>query len=160
METSLIFVALGIVSLAAGAILGYLARQTIAKKQLTTAEGKINKMLEEAEQKARGFEISAKHRAVEILEDAKRKEKDREDQIMRLEQRLEKREETLDNKMDELDRGRQILENKAEEIRRIRKEAEETRRKELARLEKIAALSKEQAKKILLQLTEEEYKKK
>jgi len=158
METGLILVALGIVSLAAGAVLGYLARQTIAKKQLTTAEGKINKMEEEAEQKARGLEISAKNRAVEILEEAKRKEKDREDQIMRLERRLENREGILDKKMDELDRGRQILENKAEEIRRIRKEAEEVRRKELARLEKIAALSKEQAKKILLQLTEEEYK--
>lgn len=158
MDSGLAFVALGIITLSIGAVLGYLARQTIAKKQLTTAEGKINKMLEEAEQKTRDFEIDAKNRAVEILEEAKKKEKDREDQIIRLEQRLEKREETLDKKMDELDRGRQILEQKAEEIRRIRKEADEARRKELQRLEKIAGLTKEQAKKILLQLTEEEYK--
>lgn len=156
MQTALTYVALGIISLAAGSILGYLARQTIAKKQLSTAEGKINKMTEEAEQKVQELEISAKNRAVEILEEAKKKEKGREDQIMRLEQRLENREVLLDKKMDELDRGRKILEQKAEEIRRIRQESEETRRKELQRLEKIAGLSKEQAKKILLQLTEEE----
>lgn len=158
MEIGLTFVAVSILTLAAGSFLGYLARQTIAKKQLTTAEGKINKMVEDAEQRAQGLELAAKNKAVEILEESKKKEKAREDQIMRLEQRLEKKEETLDKKMDDLERGRQILEQKAEEIRGIRKEAEEARKKELARLEKIAGLSKEQAKKILLQLTEEENK--
>ncbi|MCX6765355.1 MAG: ribonuclease Y [Candidatus Moranbacteria bacterium] len=156
METSLVYVAIGIVTLAIGSLLGYLARQTIAKKQLTTAEGKINKMLEEAQQKAQELTLDAKNRAVEILEEAKKKEKEREDQILRLEQRLEKREGLLDSKIDELDRGRKILEQKAEEIRRIRQEADEARSKELKRLEKIAGLSKDQAKKILLQLTEEE----
>lgn len=158
MEIGLTLVAASIITLAVGSILGYIARQTIAKKQLTTAEGKINKMTEEAEQRAQEIEISAKNRAVEILEEAKKKEKAREDQIMRFEQRLEKREELFDRKMDELERGKRILEQKAEEIRKIRKDAEEARRKELARLEKIAGLSKEQAKKILLQLTEEENK--
>jgi ribonucrease Y len=158
MENGLIFVAIGILTLAVGSILGYYARQTIAKKQLSTAEGKINKMTEEAEEKARELEISAKNRAVEILEEAKKKEKAREDQIMRLEQRLEKREELLDKKIDEIERGRQILEQRAEEIRKIRQETEETRQKELKRLEKIAGLSKDQAKKILLQLTEEEHR--
>ena len=158
MENSLLLVAVAIITLSLGSVLGYFARQTIAKNQLSTAEGKINKMLEEAEQKAQSFELEAKNKAVEILEEAKKKEKSREDQIMRMEQRLEKREEMLDSKIDELDRGRHILEKKAEEIRRIRIETEEARKTELKRLEKIASLSKEQAKKILLQLTEEEYK--
>lgn len=156
MEIGLTFVAIVIISLAIGSFLGYFARQTIAKKQLFTAEGKINKMVEDAREKTRELELSAKNKAVEILEEAKKKEKNREDQIMRLEQRLEKREVFLDGKIEELERGREILERKAEEIRRIRKETEETRRKELKRLEKIAGLSKEQAKKILLELTEEE----
>lgn len=145
------FLTLGI-----GSVLGYLTRQTIAKKQLSTAEGKIEKMLEEAEKKSQEVTLSAKNKAIEILEEAKKKEKDREDQILRLEQRLEKREELLDQKIDELDRGKKHLEKKAEEIRQIRKETEESRKKELQRLEKIAGLSKEQAKKVLLQLTEEE----
>jgi ribonuclease Y len=69
---------------------------------------------------------------------------------------LEKREEVIDQKMAELERGKNILEQRAEEIRKIKKEVEESRKKELSRLEKIAGLSKEQAKKVLLQLTEEE----
>ena len=146
------------VALLVGASVGYMIRQSIAKKQLNTAEGKVGKMVEDAEKKAQETVLEAKNKAVEILEEAKKKEKAREDQILRLEQRLEKREETLDQKIEELDRGKKLLEQKAEEIRKIRSEADDARKKELERLEKIAGLSKEQAKNILLQLTEEEYR--
>jgi hypothetical protein len=36
---------------------------------------------------------------------------------MRMEERLSKKEETIDNKMAEIERGRDLLEKKAEEIR-------------------------------------------
>jgi len=156
METNFAALIVGFLTLSIGSVLGYLTRQTIAKKQLSTAEGKVEKMLEEAEKKAQETTLGAKNKALEILDEAKKKERERENQIMRLEQRLEKREETVDQRLDELERGKKILEQKAEEIRAIRKETEESRRKELQRLEKIAGLSKEQAKKVLLQLTEEE----
>lgn len=156
MEVNLTILVIGILGLVTGSITGYYARQTIAKKQLNTAEGKVNSLLNEAEKKAQEEIISAKNKAVNILEGAKKKEQERENQIMRLEERLEKREVTLDRKMDEIERGRVMLEKKAEEVRKIRKEVDETKRQELKRLEKIAGLGKEQAKKILLQLTEEE----
>jgi ribonucrease Y len=148
--------AIGFLSLAFGAILGYYARQTIAKKQLNTAEGKASKMLEEAEKNAQEIVLESKNKAVNILEEAKKKEQERENQIMRQEERLGKREELLDKKTEEIERGRSLLMKKADEIRQIRKEAEEARKQELKRLEKIAGFSKEEAKKVLLQLTEEE----
>lgn len=156
MEVSLTILAVAILTLAIGAILGYWARQTIAKKQLHTAEGKASSIVEEASKKSQEILLEAKNKAVNILEESKKKEQDRENQIARYEERLEKKEESLDKKMEEIDRGRIALEKKAEEIRRIRKEADEVRKQELKRLEKIAGLSKEAAKKILLQLTEEE----
>ncbi|MCX6763350.1 MAG: ribonuclease Y, partial [Candidatus Moranbacteria bacterium] len=100
--------------------------------------------------------LDSKKKSVQILEEAKKREADRESQIMRLEERLSKREEFLDRKMDELEKGRDILEKKVVEIKQMKKDAEETRRQELKRLEKIAGFSKEDAKKVLLQLTEEE----
>jgi len=156
MEVSLTILAVGILMLAIGSILGYWARQTIAKKQLHTAEGKAEKIIDESEKKSQEILIEAKNKAVNILEEAKKKEQERENQIIRSEERLEKREEILDKKMEEIDRGRVVLEKKAEEIRKIRKEVDETRKQELKRLEKIAGLGKDQAKKVLLQLTEEE----
>jgi len=146
----------GLVVLVLGIFFGYLFRQSIAKKQLGSAEGKASKIIEEAEKKAQEGVLDAKNKAVEILEEAKKKEKVREDQILRLEQRLEKREELVDSKLDELEKGKKILEQRVEEIKKLRQETEDVRKKELERLEKIAGLSKEQAKTILLQLTEEE----
>lgn len=145
-----------LIGIGLGFFVGYIVRQSIAKKRLDTAEGKIEKMMEETEKKSQETVLNAKNKAVEILEEAKKLEKEREDQIIRTEQRLEKRELVIDKKTEEVEQSRKILEQKAEEIRKIRKESEEVRKKELARLEKIAGLSKEQAKKILLQLTEEE----
>lgn len=156
MTISLTILVVVILALAIGSIMGYWARQTIAKKQLHTAEGKASSILDEAQKKSQEILIESKNKAVNILEEAKKKERERENQIMRLEERLGKKEEVIDRKMAEIERGRGMLEKKAEEIRKIRKEAEETRKQELKRLEKIAGLSKEAAKKVLLQLTEEE----
>jgi ribonuclease Y len=147
---------IGALSLILGASFGYYTRQSIAKKQLNTAESKAAKALEEAEKKVKEIVIEAKSKAVNILEEAKKKEQEREEKIARSEERLEKRETVLDTKMDEIERGKVLLEKKASEIRQIRKEVEETRTQELKRLEKIAGLSKEDAKNVLLQLTEEE----
>jgi ribonuclease Y len=156
MEVSVTILLSVFLSLTIGSIAGYLVRQIIAKNQLHTAEGKSQRVVEESEKKSQEIILEAKNKAVEILEEAKSKERERENQIMRTEERLEKRETSIDQKMAEIDRGREALERKAEEIRNIRKEVEEARRQELKRLEKIAGLSKEAAKKILLQLTEEE----
>lgn len=145
-----------LIGLAIGGVSGYVIRQTVAKKRLDTAEGQVEKMTEEAEKKSQELVLDAKNKAVEILEEAKKKEKEREDQILRSEQRLEKRETTLDQKTEEVENNKKALEQKMEEVKKIKVEAEEVRTRELERLEKIAGLSKEQAKAILLQLTEEE----
>ena len=100
--------------------------------------------------------LAAKNKAVEVLEEAKKEEKKRQEQIFRLEKRLEIAEENLDRKLDELEKEKRPLIRKAEEIKKIRKETEAARQEQLKRLEKIAGLSKEEAKKILLQLAEEQ----
>ncbi len=146
----------GVLSLGIGAVLGYYARQTIAKKQLSTAEGKAVKVEEEAEKKGQEIILEAKNKAVNILEEAKKKEYDREELLRRTEVRLDKKEEGLEAKILELEKEKDLLVQKSEEVRTIRKEVDEARKQELKRLEKIAGLSKEAAKKILLQLTEEE----
>ena len=158
MEINVALLMVSMLFLALGVVAGYYTRQSIARKQLTTAEGKASGIIEEAKRKYKEETLNAKNKAVEILEEAKKKERERDDQIRKMEQRLEKREEMVDKKMEDLDKGKNILESKAHEIKAIKKEAEALRQKELSRLEKIAGLNKEQAKKVLLQLTEDEYK--
>ncbi|MEI8103495.1 MAG: ribonuclease Y [Candidatus Moraniibacteriota bacterium] len=141
-----------------GGVVGYYIRQNIAKKQLDTAEAKAVNLLSEADKNAQKIVIAAKDKAVTILEDAKKKESEKESSLARTEQRLEKREESLENKTEELEQSKKSLEQKVEEVRELRRQAEEIRVNELARLERIAGFDKEEAKDILLQLTEEESK--
>ncbi|MDD5083942.1 MAG: ribonuclease Y [Candidatus Moranbacteria bacterium] len=157
MESGLIFVVIAVAG-AIGAIFGYHTRQNIAKKQLNTAEGKAAQILDEAEKQSKEMVLDAKDKAVAILEDAKKKEQEREEQIARQEGRIEKREEQVEKKMEEFEHGKKLLEQKAEEIREIRRETEKIRAEELDRLQKIAGFDKEEAKNILLQLTEDESK--
>ena len=83
MEFSFGLLLIGILALAVGSVLGYFARQSIAKKQLGTAEGKINKMTQEAEEEARTVLLEAKNKAVEVLDEVKKEEKKRQEQIFR-----------------------------------------------------------------------------
>ena len=73
MTLSLIYFLLSLGSLAVGAVLGYLVRQSVAKKQLSTAEGQAAKMIEEAEINVKEITLDAKNKAVEFLEEAKKK---------------------------------------------------------------------------------------
>lgn len=149
---------IAVIATAFGMTLGYILRQKSAKKQLGTAEGKATQLLDDARLQSKEMLLDAKDKAVAILEEAKKKEREREEQIARQEARLEKREEHIEKKTEEFDRGKQLLEQKAEEIREIRRETEKLRSEELQRLEKIAGFDQEEAKKILLQLTEDENK--
>ena len=156
MEISISFLITGLIALASGSFLGYYARQTIAKNQLRTAEGRVAKMLEEAEKKEGEITLNAKKKAVEILEQAKREEREREQMLHTAEQRLEKRETILNQRMENVESEKKDLARKSEEAQKMKAEAEEARTREMERLEKIAGLSKEQAKVVLLQLTEDE----
>ena len=157
MEPGFIFIMIAVAAVV-GAAFGYRTRQNIAKNQLGSAEGRAMKLLEETERKSKEMILDAKDKAVATLEEAKKKEQEREEQIARQEGRLEKREEQVEKKTEEFERGKQLLEQKAEEIREIRRETEKIRTDELERLQKIAGFDKEEAKNILLQLTEDENK--
>lgn len=158
MEINLVDLLSFLVFVGMGFAIGYYVRQSVAKKQLSTAEGKATSILEDAKKESQELVLNAKDKAVSILEESKKKEKEREDQLAKKEYRLEERETMIDNKMKELDRGKEILGEKADEIRKIKGEIEEAKKEELKRLEKIAGLDKDQAKKVLLQITEEENK--
>jgi len=104
MEIGLTVLITGILSLGIGSVLGYYARQTIARKQLSTAEGKALRVEEEANKKSQEIILEAKKKAVDILEDAKKKEQEKEEILRRTEARLDKKEEGLEIKIQEIEK--------------------------------------------------------
>lgn len=156
MEISLFLIVTGVIALAIGSVLGYFARQTIARKQIGTIEAKLEKLTEEAKREAKDMVIRAKDKAIQILEEAKRDQKEREQQIVRMEDRIERREQTLDAKTQDLEKKYTELTEKAKKVKEIKEQLEQMQVKKMAELERVAQLSQEQAKEELLKQTEKE----
>ena len=148
---SLFFIA---AALAVGVGVGYAIRVFQAKTKISSAEGRAEKLLEEAKQKEKELILSAKDQAIKITEEAKAQEKEIRQQILRLEQRLEKKESDMDAKSEELERQRENLEKQNEDIKKLKEELLSAREKQLQDLEKIAKLTREEAKQIMLDQTE------
>ena len=147
---SLFLVIVGVVALAAG----YLVRKYQVRAKIDSAEGRAQKLLEEAKQKEKELILSAKDQAIRITEEAKKQETEIRQQILRLESRLEKKETDLDQKSKDLDRQKENLEAKNEEIKKIKEEIAAGRQKQIETLEKVAKLNREEARTILLDQTE------
>lgn len=150
MEINLTLLVIGVIALAIGSILGYWARQTLAKKQAGTIESRLAKMTEEAKQETKEILIHAKDKAIKIIEEASREQKEREQQIMRVEDRLERREQVLESKNQDSDKKYEELMQKAKKVKEIKDELEQVQNKKMAELERIAGLTREDAKNELL----------
>lgn len=138
--------------------MGYLTRQSIARKQAGTVEAKLAKLIEDAKNEAKEISFKAKERAVKILEEAKSEEKLRSQQILRLEERIEKKEQNLDYKNQELVKKQEDIEKQIEQLKKIKQNLEEARQKQMKELERITNLSLDEAKAELLGLVEKEQK--
>ena len=151
-----LMVAIGVLVL--GSILGYLARQSIAKRQADTAEAKIDKLITEAKTQAQEIILKAKDKAVKALGEIKQEEIRREEEFRKTKQRLERKEEMLESKSGALDKEESDLRLKVEKVREIKTELERLKNEEINNLEKISKLSQEEAKKEILKLVEDKNK--
>jgi len=155
MEMTMIFFAVGLS--VSGAVVGYFVRQSMARRELSTAEGQAAKMLDEAKRKAADLVLEAQNKAVGILDDSKKEAKTHEEEIRDQKRRLEKREEQVDRRLEEIEKDKERLVRKADEIRGIQTETERLRDEELSKLEKIAGLSRGEAEKEVYRLVEDEH---
>ncbi len=157
--TNLIILIIAVGALIAGSVLGYFARQSIAKKQANTIEAKLHKRISQVKKEAEEVIGRARERAGHILEKAKKETDERNKALFQNEQILLKRENAVADKASNLEEKEKALSSKIKEVKRIKGEAEELREKATQRLEKVAGMSKAEAKDVLLKNLEDEYKK-
>jgi ribonuclease Y len=135
-------------SLSIGAVLGYFARQSIAKRDATTIEAKLQKRIQKAREEA-----------TLILETAQRKAEGKRRELLNTEEILLKRGGILDRKISEFEKSQKEFQEKIERLKQIKEEIEGLKEKVLQDLEKVANLSKEEAKKELFEQLEKETQK-
>ena len=149
----------GFISLAIGAILGYYARQSIAKRDYRNIEVKLQKRIADCKTEAEGILTKAKEKALKIIESAKKEIDERQGKILQSERLLLKRENILDERMSTFEQREKEFREKIEKLKEIKENIKNLEKETQEKLEKISGLAKEEAKKELLENLEKEYQK-
>ncbi len=155
----LILVAGGVFLVFVGAVLGYFARQSIARRQAGTLEQKLSQKVAEVQKESETLLAKARVGAKQIQEAAKAEEDARRKAFLETEQVLLKRENVLDQKLSVFEQKEKELALKGERVVAEESKIEELKTKALQKLEEVAQLSQEQAKEGLLSLVQTRYEK-
>src|SRR3989339_265257 len=137
-----------------GAILGFFIKKLFTSQRVSSAEKKAETILAKANQKSADILLEAKERSLKVIEEAKGEEKERRKNLQDLENRVTKRESLFDQKLMELESDKQKIANDKKQLEKNKAEIKEIRQQQLDKLEKVAALSQEEAKEILIKNTE------
>src|SRR5256714_930132 len=144
------------VGLAIGALLGYTARRRATRDREPEAEQAASKILDDAQAKEKETLLSAKEEAIQLRAQAEQESKARRDEVLRLEQRVANREETLDRKLDALERRETAFTEKEQQQEAIRAQLDELRKSKLAEVERVSGMTSQEARALLLRELEDE----
>jgi ribonuclease Y len=154
-----ILLLVGSLLLALGSVLGYYARQSIARKKVGTIEEILKKRLDETKKKQEKILDEAQEKAREIIEKGKKEEDERRRELIETERILLKRENNLDWKFQVLEKKENEFRREVERLKEIKNSTENLRQEALNRLEKISGLSREEAKKEIFENLERDNQK-
>ena len=152
----LIYIVAAALFLAIGAVLGYFARQSIAKKKMGSIEEKLGKMISQAKTEAETILSESKAKSQKLIEASQRETENRRQEIFKAEGLLLKRENLFDQRMNQLESKESDFLGKVEKLREIKKNIEELAEKTKQELERVARLSSEEAKQELFKKVENE----
>ncbi len=138
----------------AGAYGGYRYRKDVAEKKIGRTEEYAQKLLADASRRAeeqkKEMILEAKEKNLQEKDELDKEIRTRRAEIQRSERRIIQREETLDKKMDNLEKREEELNKKQDRLQRLEDEAEEYRARQFKELERIAALTQDEARQLVI----------
>ncbi len=141
-----------------GGGIGFVYRNGQLKDEDIKKRKEQEKALQEANTKAADILHKAKAEMIKLQEEARNEERIRRKKIEESEERLIRKEQSLDSKMDNSEKLKEKLESDIEDAKKKKEEAEKVFLKQEEKLKEIAQLNKEEAKQILFKQVEEESK--
>ncbi|MCX6795962.1 MAG: Rnase Y domain-containing protein, partial [Candidatus Falkowbacteria bacterium] len=141
-----------------GFLIGYWLRRLRISQKIISAEQKAEKILADVKNKQNELLLKAQEKALRIIEEAKEEEKKRRQELNNLQVRLEKRETTFSQKLLELQDKQQKLYDRINKVEEAKEKIQKIKEEQLAKLEKISNLTREEAKEVLLKNVETQMK--
>jgi len=158
MSPTTIWVLIALIGIPAGMIAGYTLRKFWAVREAQSAEAKAQVILEEAKSKERELLIKAKDQSLKIIDDAKRDETRRRQDLTHLQDRLEKRESLFDQKLLGLEQKQSQVGEQSTKLDELKLEIIKIKDEQLQKLERIAELTRDDAQRVLMENAESRMK--
>ncbi|MCX7795204.1 MAG: ribonuclease Y [bacterium] len=153
-------IVIGIIAFLAGGSIGYIYRRYKAEGILKNAERVANEIIEKAkaegEKKKLEIIVSAKDEAEKIKNEADRQIRQRRGELQKQERRIAQKELTVDKKLEQIEKKEKALQGKEEAISQMEREIEALREQALKELERVANMTMEEAKNLLISNIESE----
>ena len=145
---------------ALGFYLGGENRKRTAEAKIGSAEEEakriVNDAIKTAEQKRKETIIEAKDEAFKLKTEPDKETKDRRAEITRQERRIDQKEEALDKRTAQMERKEEDLKRRSETVEARLDELEQLKLRQTEKLETIAAMSREDARAVLLKQVDDE----
>lgn len=147
-----------IIALVGGAALGAGGLYAYNKKNENGGKVKADDLVRKAKNEASDIVSKAKSDAANLAAKSQQEENERRKEWKNTENRLSERENNLDNKLDQLEKKTERLARQEKELDDLKLEVREIRDRQQEKLEKIAGLTKTDAREKLMQMTERDIK--
>lgn len=145
-----------LLALAVGFGLGFLIRRYTVQARIKKLQQQAERLLEKAEKQASEVVLAAKDEALKMRNLAEQELERRRAGLRREEERLQRQREKLDHRQEWLEQQAQALNKRQSALDKQRNQIERLRQEQMVALERVAGLSREEAKQELLKTVEEE----
>jgi ribonuclease Y len=140
-----------LLGLAVGGFVGYRMRQANYQKEMGNLEAMRARLLEEAEKQARDTVLNAKDETLKLRVDLEAEMDRRGEKLRREEERLQSRRDQLDARQDRIDKREQLLNKRQSALDKRWNDMEKLEEEQRQVLERVANLSAEEAREVLLE---------
>jgi ribonucrease Y len=145
-----------LVALATGYLYGRTQHKVLFEERLRTEKEASEQRLLEAQAQQRQVLQEARDETAQIRAAIERENVERRGELQRQERRIQQKEELLERKIEALEQRTRKLSDKERLLEQMREEVEELKRKQHLELERVAQLTEEQAKELLLARIEQQ----
>ncbi|SDX66007.1 ribonucrease Y [Eubacterium barkeri] len=148
------------IAVVVGLGIGYVIRKNIAEGKTRSAEEEakriVNDAIRDGEAQKKELLFNAKEEAITLKESIEKDNRERRNELQKMENRLVQKEENLDRKNQNLERSMEKLEKRNKELDRKHEKLDGMLDEKLQELQKISGLTAEEAKEMVLEEVEKE----
>jgi ribonuclease Y len=150
------YVAVALVALAGGVVVGFVVRTMWASQAIKAAQDKAASIVSEARTQQKDLILEAKEEKIRLDREAEDEARARRNEMAALERRLLQRDEQLDLRTDMLEQRDRKLLDRERDLDKAREELQKLNAERVAALEQVSSLSAADAKALLLEAVREE----